>query len=177
MMMDVHFQFSHTDLRVVERNETHATLWCETDLQQIIFKITKNGKTRWFEAKRYERIGSFVIAETSILVNETVNATCIVKTQSRNETDRPTLHPYESLWSLNTILTHCWACTIICTWRKWVSSSEVYSVCALLTEFLNEALHAICMYLDPTGPSSCEEKGLVSQVQILGLVEVLYLLV
>ena len=52
-------------------------------------------------------------------------------------------------------------------------NSEVYSVCALLTEFLNEALHTVCMYLDPTGPSSCEEKGLVSQVQILGLVEVL----
>ena len=42
-----------------------------------------------------------------------------------------------------------------------MSNSEVYSVCALLTEFLNEALHAVCMYLDP-----------VSQVQIFGLVEV-----
>ena len=74
-------------------------------------------------------------------------------------------------------LTHCWAHIIICTWRKWVSNSEVYSVCALLTEFLNEALHTMCMYLDPTGPSSCKEKGLVSQVQILGLVEALYLIV
>ena len=99
-MMDVHFQFSHADLQVVERNETHATLWCETDLRQIIWKIRKNGKTRRFEAKRYERNGSFVTAETKILVNETVNAICIAKTRSRSEMDRLTLHPYEGLWSL-----------------------------------------------------------------------------
>ena len=100
------FLFSHADLRVVERNETHATLQCETDLHQIIFKITKNGKTRRFEAKRYERNGNFVTAETSILVNETVNVICNAKTLSRNETDRLTLHPYEGLWSLNTIYLH-----------------------------------------------------------------------
>ena len=100
------FLFSHADLRVVKRNETHATLQCETDLRQIIFKITQNGKTRRFEAKRYERNGDFVTAETSILVNETVNAICIAKTRSRNETDRLTLHPYEGLWSLNTIYLH-----------------------------------------------------------------------
>ena len=104
--MDVHFQLSHADLQVVERNETHATLWCETDLRQIIWKIRKNGKTRRFEAKRYERNGSFVKAETSILVNETVNAICIAKTRSRSEMDRLTLHPYEGLWSLNIVYLH-----------------------------------------------------------------------
>ena len=101
------FQFFHADLQVVERNETHATLQCETNLRQIIWKVRKNGKTRRFEAKRYERNGTFVTAETSILVNETVNAICIAKTRSRSEIDSLALHPYEGLWSLNTILTHC----------------------------------------------------------------------
>ena len=110
-MIDVHlcsFQSSHTDLRVVEGNLTHVTLQCETNLHQIIFKITKNEKTRRFEAaKWYERNGSFVTAETTILLNETINVTCIGKTRSRNETDRLTLDPPGGLWSLNTILTHC----------------------------------------------------------------------
>ena len=101
------FQFSHTDLRVVERNETHATLWCETNLQQIIFNIRKNGGAITFEAKWYERNGSLFTAETSILVNETVNATCIARTRSRSEMDCVTLIPYEGMWNLDTILTHC----------------------------------------------------------------------
>ena len=101
------FQLSHADIQEIERNETHATLQCETDLRQIIWKIRKNGRTRRFEAKRYERNGSFVTAETTIWVNETVNVICITKTQSRSEMDRVTLHPYEGLWSLSTILTHC----------------------------------------------------------------------
>ena len=91
------FLFSHADIQQVERNETHVTLQCKTDLHQIIWKV---GKTRRFEAQQYERNGSFVTAETSFLVNETINVTCIGKTQSKNEMDHLTLHPYEGLWNL-----------------------------------------------------------------------------
>ena len=99
--MDVFFYYPHTDIEQVERNQTHATLQCKTDLQQIIWRI---GRTRRFEAKRYERNGNFVTATTSILVNETINVTCIGKTRLSSERDRLTLHPYEGLRNLNTIL-------------------------------------------------------------------------
>ena len=97
----MYFSIFHADIRQVERNETHVTLECETDLQQIIWKI---GKTRRFEARQYERNGSFVTATTTILVDETINVTCIGKTRLSREIDRLTLHPYEGLCSLNHVL-------------------------------------------------------------------------
>ena len=87
----------YTDIEQVERNQTHAILQCKTDLQQIIWKIRKIGRTRRFEAKRYERNGNFVTATTRILVNETINVTCIGKTRFNSERDRLTLYPYEGL--------------------------------------------------------------------------------
>ena len=114
----VFFNFSHIDIREVERNETHVTLQCETNLRQIIWKI---GKTQRFEARQYERNGSSVTATTTILVNETVNATCIAKTQLRSEMDRLTLHPYEGLCNLNTIHTYTLLSTYV---RLHVSALE-----------------------------------------------------
>ena len=91
----------HTDIEQVDRNQTHATLQCKTDLQQIIWKV---GKTRRFEARQYKRNGNLVTATTTILVNETINIACIGKTRFNSERDRLTLHPYEGLRNLNTIL-------------------------------------------------------------------------
>ena len=103
----------HTDIEQVERNQTHATLQCKTDLHQIIWKIRKIGRTRRFEARQYERDGNFVTATTTILVNETINVTCIGKARLSSERDHLTLHPYEGLRNLNSWLlsTYDYICT------------------------------------------------------------------
>ena len=98
------FLFSRADIEQVERNESHVTLQCKTNLHQIIWKI---GKTRRFEAQQYERSGSFVIATTTILVKEAINISCIGKNRSSSEMAFLPLYPCEGLCNLNTTLTHC----------------------------------------------------------------------
>ena len=77
----------------LERNGTTVTVLCETNIPhtEIIWYI---GDKR-FVADQYSENGSFVAANKTINVTDSITVVCIGRNRSASENDTLTLHPLE----------------------------------------------------------------------------------
>lgn len=81
------------DVYQLNRNGTTVTVLCETNIPhaEIIWYIGDNRSA----ADHYSENGSFVAANTTINVTDSITVVCIGRNHSASENDTLTLHPIE----------------------------------------------------------------------------------